>query len=301
MSEPKKPGILKSGLDKSIIKSMEEMNDLQRQTFRFGLTKDVEEVNGVEMPKIVSYIYTAWRNKRPEDEEFLKDELIAHGINYDSSKDNINGKFTKMAYILYRIAGCTYDEIKGSLSLEGVSFVIKSVEDTFIEQMDLKVQERSEFMLSHPQLDWKKERIGTRELKSISEMLQTIKSISGLEPLEIFKEKNIPLYATRKIKTSKSIEHRNLKVVLDEIVLVLTNPNWKEIERFTKRKKAVILSSVTNSFLGGHSHGKMLSEKLVERLVQKRIEFINSPTARMYPTDNVDYVGVLEKLKAEKN
>lgn len=274
------------------------LSDLDKQAIRFGLANDLAPVGiaGSPLPRIVLCIQDAWKNK---DEKWLRDELLAHGIDFKYEKQG-DGVFSTMAYILFRIAGLKLDEIKFDLGISNLSKIHGRISKVYLEEMNRSIRERKEFMLLHPELDYTKERVYTRQLKSVGEYLDIIKKETGLGPLEVFNPEYIPEYSPRRENLNiKSTVHRSLKEVLDEVCIVLTNPSWDEIEKLTGRKKNNILDSLANRL--GKSVGKkprpgVMSVSFIRKALEARINFQNSADAKAYPLDEINYRAILEKI-----
>ncbi len=268
------------------------LTDLEKKAIRFGLANDLVPIGRAltPLPRIFLCIDEA---RRTQDEPWLKKELLVHGINYTDPTENFNntGRFTRMAYILYKIAGCTEEEMKLDLSLNKffIPTTIQDFERPYMDMINKKVQERGQFMLLHPELDFTQERIGTNKIPNLSELLKRINHASDLNSLEIFHPTHIPEYFPRTATTHyKSRKNRTLKVVLWDICLILENPNWKEIVRLSGRKKTDLLAGIS------YSHAvKMYSDALIKCVARKRLQFQQATNAKLYPIDNVEWERLL--------
>ncbi len=273
--------------------SLEEENKLKRMQLRYGLTADVTFIKTETFPLYVGIVLDAETRK---DEKFLREEMSIHGI------EDMELRISQMVYILLKIAGVKRDEFVQVFTINESNFVAKILNET-MKKINEARRKRNVFMLEHPELDHRKERIGTRSLQSLSQMLEIIKTETGLNADEVFDVVYIPKYIPRRnVIHFKSHENRSLKAVLDEVVLALTNPNWKEIQRLSNRTKGDILTSMTNSISGNRAEPyKFFSEKLIKAFCEKRIAFQQSSKARLYPLDGVKYKDVLEKLERMEN
>ena len=278
---------------KNFPEALDKLEDKKIQQLRFGLTSDNFPIGTakVELPFIVAVIQDARYGK---DTDLLKRELAAHGI----VDENLT--IIQMAYILFRIAGCTQDELKLDLGLSNGDKEVARILNETIQQMDKKKLERKMFMLENPQLDYTKEKIGIETIPNLEDMLLKIKEVSGLEATEIFNPANIPEYLPRKhVKHFKSKEHRSLKEVLYEVYLALINPNWREIQRLlVGKKKHNIIHIITNGNLLYAKRDNMMSLKFIKVLAKKRMEFQQSPKAKTYPIDRVNWQETLDRAEA---
>jgi hypothetical protein len=265
---------------------LEDESAKARDLKRYGLSKETIQIKGIEFPLIVELI------NNPPSSDWLREEVNYHGILAGNLPE------VSMKYILLRIAGCSLDDLRDSFQIDPVNQrrYLPDINDTLSNIL----VKRKKFILENPELDWTKEKLGTRAIKSLPELLSIISKEIDLEATEIFDLDYIPDYIGRKRGVhSRSTEHRTLKGVLDEVVSVLTNPNWKDVTRLTGRSKGHMVESLTNSIWGNISkRNKMFTHKFIIKLCQKRTEFQKSPEARLYLTDRYDWQGVIDKINA---
>lgn len=274
--------------------NMPEDLKLRRQMFRYGLDPLTFKIEGEELPAITAAIDLASRRKSEKDMKFLKTELERYGFDM---KDFTSAE---MRFILFRIAGISYEEM--TVSLKQWTPVVGELTNLDKRRLNQILQERDLSMLRNPELDWTSEKIGTNSIPKLSVMLNKMTSLTGLNPEEIFDIDHMPRYIVR--DENKQNPTKTLKNKLYTIILTVENPNWKEIERKSDSKKSTLIDFMIRSSLRTDSTpypnkvqtSKAVSLKLIRVFCNLRIQMQIDPKNKIYPKDNVDYMKVLKKL-----